>query len=128
MARVLIVDDEIDSIEPLARFLQSRSHEVARAPNGREALLAVSTTPPEVIILDLRMPRVDGVSFLQIIRSYLRWQNLPVIVYTAFSEGIDAQRAMQMGVEALLRKPQATFEQVAEAIDQALRKPRDPLT
>lgn len=122
MARVLIVDDEVDSVEPLVKYLANRGHDVSCAPNGREALLAVSSSPPEVVLLDLRMPRVDGVSFLQIIRSYLRWQNLPVVVYTAYSEGIDAQRVLQLGVERVLRKPQATFEQVADAIDEALKK------
>ena len=116
MARVLIVDDEVDSVDALARYLRTRGHEVGTAPNGREALLALSASPPDVVLLDLRMPRVDGVSFLQIIRSYLRWQSLPVIVYTAYGEGIDAQRAMQMGVTVVLRKPLATFDQVADAV------------
>src|SRR4051812_41394702 len=86
MAKVLIVDDSPDQAASLARILQATGHDVVTAPNGREALVEVISNSPDVVLLDLLMPEIDGPSFLDVVRSYLRLQTLPVVVITGLSE------------------------------------------
>src|SRR5687767_318801 len=75
VANVLIVDDDLDGCEPVARALERMGHRVACAPNGREALAALvaNGNPVELVILDIRMPQMDGMKLLEVMRSYLRW-------------------------------------------------------
>ena len=68
-------------------ILAHEGYSVKSAANGREALVAVATMIPDLIILDAMMPEMSGVEFLQVIRSYLRWSTVPVILLTAFAEG-----------------------------------------
>jgi two-component system sensor histidine kinase/response regulator len=116
MATVLIVDDNDDSSDVLARFLTHAGHEVERAPNGRDALRSVLNHTPDVVILDLLMPEMDGPSLLEILRSYLRLRTLPVIVWTAFPDNPVVQRAVSHGVAAVLQKGKSTFADINQVI------------
>jgi len=120
MAKVLIVDDEPDHTASLAKVLRSRGHVVAIAPNGREALAEVLRNPPDVILLDLLMPEMDGASFLEVARSYLRLQTLPVIVLTGVPDGPLADRTRAAKINAVLAKGKATTDDISKAIDEAI--------
>src|SRR5437868_6519991 len=85
MAEVLIVDDSADAREPLGRFLEKLGHVVRAAPCGREALEQLIAKAPDVVLLDLLMPQMTGADFLSVVRSYRRFQSLPVVVLTALS-------------------------------------------
>ena len=63
MAFIMIVEDNADACEPLAKYLEKAGHEVKCAPNGREALAQVLAKPPDVVLLDLLMPEMDGRRF-----------------------------------------------------------------
>lgn len=63
MPFIMIVEDNADACEPLAKYLEKAGHEVKCVPNGREALAHVLTKPPDVVLLDLLMPEMDGPSF-----------------------------------------------------------------
>lgn len=104
MALVLVVDDDADARELLARYLRKAGHNVVVAPNGREAMAALSAETPDVAIIDYRMPEMDGISFVEVIRCYLRWQTLPVILLTAHSEGQHIKRAVELGVRKTFLK------------------------
>ena len=69
MASVMIVDDSVDGCEPLAKFLERAGHHVRCVPNGRDALVRVFQDPPDVVVLDLIMPDMDGPTFLEVTRS-----------------------------------------------------------
>src|SRR4051812_29334186 len=86
MAKVLVVDDNEDARESFADMLRCAGHEVFCAPNGREALSHVLAQLPDVVLLDLLMPEMDGPSFLEVVRSYLRIQSLPVVVLTGLAD------------------------------------------
>ena len=121
MARILIVDDSEDSCEALAKFLHKIGHEVTCIPNGKAALVGVITHTPDVVILDLLMPDMDGPSFLEVIRSYLRLQSLPVVVLTGLGgESPMVDRARHLKVNSILAKGKATFEDIQRAVDEAL--------
>jgi CheY-like chemotaxis protein len=122
MSYVMIVDDSPDAAEPLARFLRKRGYAVKSVPNGREALAEVINSPPDAVILDLMMPDMDGPSFLEVIRSYLRLQSLPVVVLTGLPDGPMAQRARNLGVTTILVKTKATLEDIERGVQQVTRR------
>src|SRR4051812_45499762 len=107
MAKILIVDDDADGRETMAVNLQDAGHTTTCAPNGREALSVVLSTPPDVILLDLMMPEMDGPSFLEVIRSYLRIQSLPVVVLTGLGDSPMIDRARTLKVNSILVKGHA---------------------
>src|SRR2546421_7473443 len=82
MAQILVVEDDQDTAESLARFLRRQKHQVMCAGDGHEALGLLMQSMPDVVLLDLRLPEMDGLTFLNVVRSYLRWTSLPVIVVT----------------------------------------------
>lgn len=125
MSRILIVDDNADEAEILSKYLAHSGHSVATAPNGREALNQVLSREPDVVLLDLVMPEMDGPSFLEVVRSYLRLQSLPVVVLTAFSESPLLQRAQALHVNSILLKGKATTEEIQAALERAARKGPD---
>src|SRR5580765_1353733 len=115
MAKILIVDDSEDSRESLAFFLREVGHDVTGVPNGREALSLILAELPDVILLDLLMPVMDGPSFLEVIRSYLRIQSLPVVVLTALTDSPMIDRVQSLKVNSVLIKSKATPEEILKA-------------
>ena len=120
MAHVLIVDDVPDSVDPLKVFLEQSGHKIVVAANGQEALVEVIKAAPDAVVLDLLMPEMDGPSFIEVARSYLRLQSLPIIVLTALTEGPFIDRARAMHVSAILVKGKATLEEIKAAIEASL--------
>src|SRR3954452_15178487 len=120
MAKILIVDDSEDSRESLAVILRDRGHTVTCVPNGREALALVLADLPDAILLDLMMPEMDGPSFLEVVRSYLRIQSLPVVVLTALGDSPMIERARALRVNSILVKGKATPDDVLKAVEEAL--------
>ena len=119
MAKILIVDDIPDSADTLAMFLQRAGHDVSCVPNGREALVSVLAAVPDVILLDMLMPEMDGPTFLEIIRSYLRLQSLPVVVLTGIPDSPMVDRVQHLKVNAVLIKGKATPDEVKRALEEA---------
>jgi CheY-like chemotaxis protein len=120
MARFLIVDDSDDVRDALCRFLEAAGHEVECVPNGREALIQVLSKLPDAVLLDLLMPEMDGPSFLEVVRSYLRLQTLPVVVLTALDQSPMIDRAQALKVNSVLIKGKATSEDILKALEEAM--------
>src|SRR5947208_124770 len=104
MAVILVVDDDQDTCESLVRFLQRSGHVAVCANDGQQAMTALMDDKPELVLLDLKMPEVDGIDFLNIIRSYLRWTSLPVIVLSGISDPDVEAQALKLGVRKVFRK------------------------
>jgi len=120
MAKILLVEDSADARETLAVVLRAGGHTVSGVPNGREALAAVLADLPDVVLLDLLMPEMDGPSFLEVVRSYLRIQSLPVVVLTGLAESPMIDRARALKVNSILVKSKATPDDIQKAIEEAL--------
>ncbi len=120
MATILIVDDNADTAESLARCLKEVGHEARCAPNGRDALMEVLNRAPDMILLDLMLPEMDGPSFLEVIRSYLRLQSLPVVVITGLSDSPMIDRVRSLKVNSILAKGKASTEDILKAVEEAL--------
>ena len=125
MARIMIVDDSSDQCESLSKFLEKSGHEAHGVPNGREALTQVLLQLPDVIVLDLMMPEMDGPSFLGVLRSlrsYLRIKSLPVVVLTALTDSPLINRVQELKVNSVLVKGRAGPDDVLKAIEEALAR------
>ena len=118
MAKVLIVDDEPDGCEPVAKALERMGHAVECATNGRDALAAlVAPGSVDLLILDIRMPGMDGIKLLEIVRSYLRWHKMPVIILSAYVNEEHASQARMMGVWHVFHKTQYELADLIEAVN-----------
>src|SRR3954447_3485356 len=122
MAKILIVDDDADSGQAASRFLSAHGYEVEVLPNGRAALASILADTPDLILLDLFMPEMDGAGLLEILRSYLRLQSLPVVIWTGLPDGPMADRARTLKVNAILIKGKATPDDVLAAVKQELHR------
>ena|SRR5436190_2808276 len=116
---VLIVDDSVDSAQTLAKLLEVAGHTSAIASNGKEALASVIASLPDVIVLDLIMPEMDGANFLEVVRSYLRLQPLPVVVVTGAPDSPMVDRVQALKVNSVLLKGKASPEEIVKAIEEA---------
>jgi CheY-like chemotaxis protein len=118
MMRVLVVDDDADGIEAVCKFLIKAGHDAVCVPNGREALAVLATTKPDVVVLDLLMPEMDGTSFLEVLRNYYRGALMPVIVLSALNSGPLVQRALKLGVKRLFLKGDYNLSDLLECVNE----------
>jgi diguanylate cyclase (GGDEF)-like protein/PAS domain S-box-containing protein len=104
-ARILVVDDERINREILSRMLLRHGYETETASNGREALQMVSQSPPDLVLLDVVMPEMDGLACLQAIRENFSSNVLPVIMVTAEAEREMIVNAFRSGANDYVTKP-----------------------
>jgi len=80
--KVLLVDDEADFSDPMAYFFESNGYSVSKAPNGKEAIMAIKEGTPDIVFLDIALPDIDGITLLKKIRKLNK--ALPIIIMSAF--------------------------------------------
>jgi two-component system KDP operon response regulator KdpE len=102
MTRVLVVDDDRALARALAINLKARGYDVDVALTGREALAAASSQPPDVVVLDLGLPDLDGIEVLQGLRG---WTSVPVLVLSAREEQAEKVAALDAGADDYVTKP-----------------------
>ena len=117
---VLLVEDDKATREMMARTLEKSDWQVSEAGNGREALEQMTQVKPQLILLDLMMPVMDGFDFLLEMRANSEWQDIPVIVLTAKDLTDEDRRVLSGRVEQIVEKGACTHEQVVSLIHQAL--------
>jgi len=103
MPRVLVVDDEPDFIELLREFLTVKGYEVIAASNGEEALRKVKEDRPHLILLDVRMPKMNGLEVLKQVREIDH--EVGVIMVTAVNEEETGRQALKLGAFDYITKP-----------------------
>lgn len=102
MTRVLIVDDEPQIVRALRVNLAARSYDVIAAGNGKQALEAVAQQHPDVVILDLGLPDLDGV---EVIRGLRGWSTVPILILSGRLESQQKIRALDAGADDYITKP-----------------------
>ena len=105
MTRVLVIDDEPAIADVLRMLLEFRGHEVLVANDGSRGYATAQRQAPDVIVLDLMMPVMDGFATLDALRSDERTEAIPVVILSALSSAEVKQRCHDMGVRAILQKP-----------------------
>lgn len=114
MATVLIVDDYAPNQRLMSFVLEQSGHAVLSAHDGRQALSCLETTQVDLIVTDLAMPVMDGLTLAREVRKNRRLSNLPIIIVTASAREQDLARAAGEGVDILLTKPVDSDELVRE--------------
>jgi CheY-like chemotaxis protein len=104
MPRALVVEDNLTDREMMRRLLVAEGWEIMVASNGREALERLKSEHPNLILLDLMMPEMDGFEFLAEFRKNPKFAATPVIVVTAADLSIEDRRRLDVGVEHILQK------------------------
>jgi two-component system, OmpR family, KDP operon response regulator KdpE len=110
MTIVLVVDDEAQIRRFLETGLRARDYDVATAADGEQALEALVTTPPDLLILDLAMPKLDGLGVLRRVRE---WSDVPVIVLSVRDDDQSKVEALDLGADDYLVKPFSMNELLA---------------
>jgi len=103
MARILVVDDEQDVCEMLEKFLTIKGYEVSTALSGEDALALVKKEKPHIVLLDIRMPEMDGIECLEHIKEIDR--EIGVIMITAIKQDDVGKKAMELGAYDYITKP-----------------------
>lgn len=121
---ILIVDDDPAILEMHARVVQkiSPTYQVWRATNGREALNILAQNHPALVLLDLRMPELDGFGVLQAMQQNPATRHVPVIVLTAQSLTVEDLARLSNGVTSVLTKDMFSLEEVAGAVLRVLKR------
>lgn len=120
MAKVLLVEDDLQLREIYGARLQAEGHQVVTASDGEEALAVAMRDHPELIVLDVMMPKISGFDVLDILRSTPETKGIKVIMMTALSQEADRSRGEKLGVNKYLVKSQVTLEDVMSAVRQTL--------
>ncbi len=110
MKTILVVDDEPRLVNLVRGYLQQEGFQVVTASNGRDALFAAREHQPDLIVLDLMMPELDGWEFLRLHRQE---RNTPIIMLTARIEDVDKVAGLEMGADDYITKPFSLRELVA---------------
>ncbi|QGG47933.1 response regulator transcription factor [Heliorestis convoluta] len=113
MAKILVVEDDSNILELVKFNLEKEGHQVEEALDGESAIIKLQEELPDLVILDLMLPRLDGLEVCRRIRSRSRSSNLPVMMLTAKGEEVDKVLGLEMGADDYMTKPFSPRELVA---------------
>jgi len=105
LARILVVDDDRVIQQLVEVNLELEGYEVVKAGDGEEALTAIESFNPDLIVLDVMMPRMDGREVCRRIKGNPETQHIPVIFLSARAQDMDVQSGLELGASAYLTKP-----------------------
>ena len=119
--RILIVEDEESLLKLESILLSSKGYNVTGVMDGRSALDEISANPPDLVILDIMLPELDGFEVCRQIKENPATKNIPVVMLTAKKNSQDYARGMEMGADAYMTKPFKSAK-VIETIEGLLNK------
>ena len=122
-AKILIVDDYADNRELLRLMLEGAGHQVSEAADGRAGLAMAQAEMPDLILVDLSMPHLDGWEVLSRLRAQEGTRQIPCVAVTAFADGM-RERALEKGFDAYLPKPFRRAELI-ETVERMLARRQD---
>ncbi|MDP6380661.1 MAG: response regulator [Phycisphaerae bacterium] len=111
-SRILIADDNEQNVELLQAYLDELDCEIVTARDGQEALEKVASEKPDLILLDIMMPKVSGFEVCRKLKTDPESQNIPIVMVTALNELGDIERAVDAGTDDFLSKPINKWELV----------------
>jgi two-component system alkaline phosphatase synthesis response regulator PhoP len=107
---VLIVDDAPNIVLSLEFLLKKEGYAVHSARNGEEAMEAIAEKIPDLILLDVMMPRMDGYEVCQELRANPDWKNIKILMLTAKGRDVEREKGLALGADDYVTKPFATQE------------------
>jgi DNA-binding response OmpR family regulator len=111
---VLIADDEPNIVISLEFLLEQAGYQVMVAHDGQEALEAIQRQPPDLVLLDVMMPRLSGFDVCQKIRENPQWQHIRVVMLTAKGREVEISKGLALGANAYITKPFSTQALLAQ--------------
>ena len=117
---VLIVDDEPNIITSLKFLMKKEGYEVAVATDGEAALRVMEQRPPDLVLLDIMIPKLDGFGLLEKIRSDSALKNVRVILLTAKGRSIEQEKGIALGADEYVTKPFST-RKLTQTVQQLLK-------
>jgi len=121
MPVILVIDDTQLARETVAKLLEYEGFQTVRAANGKEGYATLYNQTPDLVLLDLMMPEMDGITFLRMLRHSPRWENLPVIVLTGVNDDDRLiARAKALRIDDLVPKATFGFEDLLMRVKKAI--------
>ncbi len=103
--KILIVDDEEDVVDVVKVVLESEGYEVITSENGKKALEVLKTQHPDLIILDIMMPEMDGVEVCSRLRKMEKMNDVPIVMFSAKLSAVDKKESFDAGADGFITKP-----------------------
>ena len=119
--RILLVEDDRFLRKAAEVRLRRAGYTVITAADGEEAIATASTSRPDLVLLDLIMPRMQGFEVLRVLRTQPNMQGVPIVVLTNLSQDADRERAMTHGANGYLIKSNMSLDALADAVSDALK-------
>jgi DNA-binding response OmpR family regulator len=119
-AQVLIVDDEPNILLSLQFLMKKAGYDVRTASNGEQALAEIAREKPDLVLLDVMMPKLDGFTVCQRIRATPEWQDVRIIMLTARGREVEREKGLALGADDYITKPFSTkdaMDRVAATLD-----------
>jgi len=126
MTRVLVVEDDRDISELVRRYLEKAGFSVTLTSSGQEALARLTESPPDLLILDLMLPHMDGIEICRTIRASHKTGAIPIIMLTARAEEAERIAGLEVGADDYIAKPFSPNELVARVRALLRRAQRHP--
>ena len=119
--RILLVDDEQDILEFISYNLEKEGYEIATASNGFDAIEKALEFKPDLIILDIMMPNVDGYATIESVKKNEKLANCKVIFLSAKNKESDIEKGMQLGADAYMTKP-FSIKKLVDQVNELLKE------
>lgn len=110
--KILIVDDEPNIVLPLQFLMEQNNYDVNVAASGEEALEKIMQFKPDLVLLDIMLPGIDGYEVCEIMRLKPEWKTIKIIFLTAKGRDVDIAKGLVLGADAYITKPFANAEVV----------------
>ena len=119
--KILIVDDEPNIVVPLQFLMERNGYETAVAQSGEEALEMISKEHPDLILLDIMLPGIDGFEVCEIVKLKPEWKGIKIIFLTAKGRDVDIAKGMVLGADEYVTKPFSN-KQIVESVQRLLEE------
>jgi DNA-binding response OmpR family regulator len=117
--RLLLVEDDLYSAETLKFAMEAKGHKVTMATNGKDALTMVNGEQPQLIILDVMMPKMDGYHFCRLLKFDTRFKHIPIIIVSSKIQDADRALGLACGANEYIAKPY-DLNMLTETVDRYL--------
>ncbi|MFH1902157.1 MAG: response regulator [Candidatus Omnitrophota bacterium] len=120
--RILLVDDEIELVEMVKMRLEAGGYEVITAYDGQEALDKAKRVKPDLIILDIMLPKMDGYKVCGLLKADIRYSKIPIIMFSAKAQEEDMKLGEEVGAQSYVTKPfepQVLLSKITELLKQS---------
>ncbi len=113
--KILIVDDEPNIVVPLQFLMEQNGYQTLVAQSGEEALETISKETPDLVLLDIMLPGIDGFEVCEIVRLKPEWRHIRIIFLTAKGRDVDIAKGMVLGADEYITKPFSNQDIIAAA-------------